>query len=272
LPDLRRTGGMSYRGAVAALLVIGAFVALLAIPIGNWSGTSASASYYYYNPGGSPPVLTLTPAAATNDVGTTHTLTATVTQDGGPLEDVTVRFTVTGSVTTSGNCTTDSNGQCTFTYAGPSLPGADLITAFADVNGNGTRDTDEPTATATKAWVLPTSTPGQVTGGGQIVVGGDKVTFGFTAKSTSGGLKGECNVIDHDTRRMIRCRDVTALVQTGSEAWIYGHATDNGADTTYVIHVVDNREPGSGADTFSITTASGYSASGTLTSGNIQAH
>jgi hypothetical protein len=143
---------------------------------------------------------------------------------------------------------------------------------IVDANGNGTRDADEPTATATKAWLLPTSTPGQVTGGGQIVVGTDKVSFGFTAKSTSSGLKGECVVIDHDTKRMIKCRDVTALVQTGNEATIYGNATDDGVDTTYVIHVVDNGDSGRGSDTFSIQTASGYSASGTLTAGNIQAH
>jgi hypothetical protein len=272
LPALRRTGGISYRGAIAALFVAGAFAALLAIPVGNWGGQSASASYYYYNPGAGPLVLTLAPAAATNTVGTTHTVTATVTQDGNPVQDVIVRFTVTGSVTTSGMCTTDANGMCSFTYSGPSLPGADLISAFADANGNGTRDADEPTATATKAWLLPTSTPGQVTGGGQIVVGTDKVSFGFTAKSTSSGLKGECVVIDHDTKRMIKCRDVTALVQTGNEATIYGNATDDGVDTTYVIHVVDNGDSGRGSDTFSIQTASGYSASGTLTAGNIQAH
>jgi hypothetical protein len=272
LPALRRTGGVSYRGAIAAAFVIGAFAALLAIPVGNWGGQSASAAYYYYNPGGGPLLLALAPPAATNTVGTTHTVTATVTQDGNPVEDVTVVFTVTGSVTTSGTCDTDASGMCSFTYSGPSLPGADMISAFADANGNGTRDSDEPVATAAKAWILPTSTPGQVTGGGQIAVGTDKVTFGFTAKSTSGGLKGECVVIDHDTKRMIKCRDVTALVQTGNEATIFGHATDDGVDTTYVIHVADNGEPGGGRDTFSIQTASGYSAGGTLTSGNIQTH
>jgi hypothetical protein len=140
------------------------------------------------------------------------------------------------------------------------------------VNGSGTFDPGEPTATATKAWMLPASTPGQVTGGGQISVSGNGVTFGFTAKSDSKGLKGECVVVARDPKRMIKCVDVTALVQSGNEATIYGHATDNGADTTYIIHIADNAEPGRGADTFSITTASGYAASGTLTSGNIQTH
>jgi hypothetical protein len=268
---MRRSGRATYRGAIATLLVAGAFAALLSIPIANWGGASASAAYYYYN-GGGPLVLTLAPAAATNNVGTSHTVNATVTQDGNPVSTVTVYFTVTGSVTTSGSCTTGTSGECTFTYSGPSLPGADLISAFADANGNGKHDADEPTATATKAWVVPTTTPGQVTGGGQVVVAGDLVTFGFTAKSDAKGRKGECTVIDHDAKRMIKCLDVTALVQVGNEAWIYGDATDNGAATTYVVHVVDKGEPGTGRDTFSILTASGYSASGTLTGGNVQAH
>jgi Bacterial Ig-like domain (group 1) len=266
-----RMAGLKQRGAVGVLLAAAALGALVSIPILGWGGTGASAAYYYYGPG-PPATLVLAPAAATNTVGTSHTVTATVTDEfGTPIEGITVRFTVTGSVTTSGSCTTDSLGQCSFTYSGPSLPGADLITAFADTNGNGTPDAGEPTATATKAWTLPSSTPGQVTGGGQILVGTDSVSFGFTAKS-DGGLKGECTVIDHDTKRMIKCLDVTALVQSGNQATIYGHATDNGVATSYVIHVADNAEPGRGADTFAIKTASGYSASGTLTAGNIQTH
>jgi hypothetical protein len=61
---------------------------------------------------------------------------------------------------------------------------------------------------------------------------------------------------------------------SGKEATIYGNAygnaTDDGVATTYVIHAVDNADPGKGADTFSIQTASGYDASGTLTAGSVQ--
>ena len=268
---MRRIEGLKHRGAAAGLFAAVACGALLSIPTGHWGGAGASAAYYYYGPP-SPATLVLSPAAGTNPVGTSHTVTATLTDDfGDPVEGVTIRFTVTGSVATSGTCKTDAAGQCTFTYAGPSLPGADLITAFADTNGNGMLDAGEPAATAAKAWLLPTSTPGQVTGGGQILVGTDSVTFGFTAKSDR-GLKGECTVVDHDTKRMIKCLDVTALVQSGNQATIYGHATSNGVATTYVIHVADNGDPGRGVDTFSIVTGSGYSASGTLTGGNIQVH
>jgi hypothetical protein len=217
-----------------------------------------------------PATLVLSPPADTNPVGTSHTVTATVTDAGGnPVPNIVVRFTVTGSVSTSGSCTTAANGQCSFTYQGPSLPGADLISAYADSDGDGVQDAGEPVGTATKAWVLPVSTAGEANGGGQIQnVAGNKISFGFHAK-TSGGIQGGCNVVDHGGR-MIKCLDVTALVLSGNQATIYGNATDDGVATTYVIHAVDNADPGKGADTFSIQTASGYSASGTLTAGNVQ--
>jgi hypothetical protein len=221
-----------------------------------------------------PAAITLSPASATNSVGTSHTVTATVkdaADPANPVPDLIVRFTVTGSVPTTGSCTTDSNGQCNFTYNGPSLPGADLISAYADTDGDGVQDTGEPVAVpATKAWVLPTSTAGQASGGGHFAdaVWG-KVVFGFSAKSEDGSFQGQCNVIDPGNR-MIKCLDVTALVISGNEATIYGNATDNGTATTYVMKARDVADPGKGADTFSITTAGGYSASGTLTAGNIQ--
>jgi hypothetical protein len=260
-----------YRDAIAILLVVGAAAALFSIPVGNWSRTSAAAAYYYYNPGGSPVTLALSPATATNAVGTSHTMTATVTQNGNPVESVIVRFTVTGSVTSSGSCQSDTNGQCTFTYSGPQFPGSDTISAFADLNGNGTRGSDEPTATAAKTWALPPSTAGKATGGGKILVGTKTVTFSFTAQSSGSDAMGNCSVTD-SSKRKVSCSDVTSFAMSGKQAKFYGHATDDGAATIYMIQVVDNQEPGVGADTFSITTASGYTANGTLTSGNIQVH
>ena len=118
----------------------------------------------------------------------------------------------------------------------------------------------------------PASTPGHVSGSGEIRVAGDKISFDVDAKSDREGRQGHCKVEDRDTKRKIKCTDVTVLVVSGNEADIYGNATDNGVATTYVIHVVDNGDPGKGNDTFSITTASGYSASGTLTAGNIKIH
>jgi hypothetical protein len=75
----------------------------------------------------------LNPPTASNPVDSEHCVTASV-QDasGNPVANVVVRFQVIGSVDTSGSATTGSNGEATFCYIGPPLPGADTITAFAD--------------------------------------------------------------------------------------------------------------------------------------------
>jgi hypothetical protein len=229
-------------------------------------------SVYVFELAAVPANVALSPIAGVNEVGTSHTVTATVTDaDGQPVADVVVRFTVTGSVSASGSCTTGSNGQCGFTYSGPSLPGADAISAYADSDGDGVQDAGEPAGAATNSWLLPSSSPGEASGGGNIAdAAGNKIAFGFSAKNENNGLQGRCNLVDPNANVMIKCEDVTALVMSGNEATIYGNATHDGVATTYVIRVKDVADPGKGQDTFSIQTASGYSRSGTLTAGNIQ--
>lgn len=79
--------------------------------------------------------ISLTPATATNPVGTPHTVTATVTDSAGnPRANVLVTFTVTGAnagaqgTCNPASCQTDANGQVTFTYTG-AVAGDDRITA-----------------------------------------------------------------------------------------------------------------------------------------------
>jgi len=221
---------------------------------------------------GAPATVTLSPVAGSNTVGASHSLTATVTDASAqPLPSVVVPFSVTGSTTTSGRCTTDSIGQCSYAYSGPQLPGTDSITAFADANGNATRDPGEPGATATERWVLPDSTDGRATGGGRLVTSdGHRLTFAFAALSSADRRRGTCMVVDHTARRWIRCIDVTAFVLNGNEVTIYGDALDNGEATTYVLHGVDNGAHGGRADSFSVATASGYAAAGTLLGGDVR--
>ena len=90
-------------------------------------------------------------------------------------------------------------GECSVSYTGPQLPGADMITGCADSNRNGDADRGEPCGAATKAWIAPASTPGQVTGGGQIMhnLSVNGVTFGFNAHSTDNGLNGQGVVRTH---------------------------------------------------------------------------
>jgi len=226
-----------------------------------------------------PATVTLSPATAVNPVGTTHTVTATVNNAGGqPVPNVKVLFTVTGASNTSGSCTTGSNGQCSFTYQGPQFPGTDVITGCADSNNNGTIETGEPCGAATKQFVFPESPPGEATGGGQVLnlSSNSGVNFAFNFKSDAKGLEGNCNIRDQAKDTKIRCVDVLVYAQTGNHAIIFGNAemtdaTGQTIQTLYRIEVIDNGEPGS-SDFFSILTASGYTASGILTQGNIQVH
>src|SRR4029450_2515669 len=166
------------------MLTNGQFVTATATDSGN--NTSEFSQCVPVNGSGVVTTLTLDPIADTNPVGTTHVITATVEDAlSAPVGGVNVIFMVSGANSASGACTTGTNGQCTFSYPGPNA-GTDVITAFADSNGNSSADLLEPFATATKMWTPPTSIPGFVTGGGQILdtVSSHLVTFGFNARSS----------------------------------------------------------------------------------------
>jgi Big-like domain-containing protein len=104
-----------------------------------------------------PATLALEPQSGSNEVGSQHCVTATVRNLAGePASGVTVRFSVSGANTASGQGTTNANGRTRFCYTGQN-PGQDQIRAFADTDRDGTRDAGEPQGTATKTW-----TPAQV--------------------------------------------------------------------------------------------------------------
>lgn len=228
---------------------------------------------------GPPATLTLAPKTATNTVDAQHCVTATVKdQFGNPTPNITVRFSVSGAVTTTGSQTTNASGEAQFCYTGPGLPGSDVITAYADTNGDNVRQPTEPTDTATKLWVLPASTPGcKVTNGGRIqAANGDKATFGGNAKAT--GLQGEQEYQDHGSAADLNVHSSSILAVTcsadGKSASIFGTATVNGSGSfDFRIDVTDNGEPGTGQDTYRIRLSNGYdSGTQTLAGGNIQLH
>lgn len=104
--------------------------------------------------------LTLTPRAATNQVNTPHTVTATVrNQFGQPVQGANVDFQITqgpnAGLVQAGmtDATTDANGNATFTYTS-SVTGQDTIVACSETGGseNDTCNAGEPTATAFKTW------------------------------------------------------------------------------------------------------------------------
>src|SRR2546428_2022126 len=102
---------------------------------------------------GPPAALALTPKTDTNTVGTQHCVTATVTDaNAHPSPGITVNFSVTGvNSPPSTSAPTDNSGQASSCYTG-TVTGTDTISAFADTNKNGAKDTGEPSDTATKIW------------------------------------------------------------------------------------------------------------------------
>src|SRR5436190_1914589 len=178
-------GYLGVDGIIGTLYAVGGF------------NRGPSAANEAFTPLGPPATLTLTPLTALNPVGTQHCVTATV-QDASsnPVPAVTVRFSVGPSVPTTfptpphGSGTTDANGQATFCYTA-SLPGTDVIHAFADANGDGTEETGEPSGDAAKTWTPPASThlcQVTITDGGWIIANNtDRANFGGNAKVLDDG-------------------------------------------------------------------------------------
>ncbi|MGH2359517.1 MAG: Ig-like domain-containing protein, partial [bacterium] len=95
--------------------------------------------------------LTLSPLTATNPVGTSHEVTATLTDNGRPVADATILFSVSGANTASGSQATDGDGRASFRYTGMA-EGADTITACFDGNDSRACDASEPAGSASKVW------------------------------------------------------------------------------------------------------------------------
>lgn len=89
----------------------------------------------YFNISGAAVVgegIVLGPATATNPVGTSHTVTATVVDvTGAPIVGKTVTFSITSGPNSpnTGTAVTDATGKATFTYTSNGTPGTDQIQA-----------------------------------------------------------------------------------------------------------------------------------------------
>lgn len=150
--------------------------------------------------------LDLTPAAATNPVGTQHTVTASVNQVGGGAATTgNVLFTVAGANPTSGSVPVNSSGQAAFTYTGMNA-GQDNISACYDQNGNGSCDVGEAVGSATKTWTPPTTGPtcngltATIVSNAATVNGtpGDDVIVGGPASQQINGLSGNDTICGGD--------------------------------------------------------------------------
>jgi hypothetical protein len=114
-------------------------------------------------------LITLSPPSAVNVIGTTHTVTATVTNTHGvPQPGHEIVFSVisgpnagaTGTCSVNVDCSTDANGRVNFTYTGGPNLGTDVIRACFDDNGGN----ENCSAGVTKRWVLPCGPDGMACG------------------------------------------------------------------------------------------------------------
>ena len=269
-------GYLGVAGIIGTLYAVGGF------------NRGPSAANEAFTPLGPPATLTLTPLTALNPVGTQHCVTATV-QDASsnPVPAVTVRFSVGPSVPTTfptpphGSGTTDANGQATFCYTA-SLPGTDVIHAFADANGDGTEETGEPSGDAEKTWTLPASTPlcaVTITDGGWIIANNtDRANFGGNAKVLADlTVQGQQNYQDQGPVQAMTVHSTaitaTTCTQDRTTASIFGKATIDGAGSyVFRIDVTDGGAGGSN-DTYGIMLETGYmSGQHQLGGGNVTIH
>ena len=128
-----------------------------------------------------PTTITLAPNSSSGLTGVVRKFSATVQdQSGNAMPGITVRFQVTGANTASGSAVTGPGGTASFTYTG-TAPGVDVVTAFADANGDGVRQADEPQSTASSSWTAPRA--------GYWMVGSTGAAFNFGDAVAAGGAQ-----------------------------------------------------------------------------------
>lgn len=116
-----------------------------------------------------------------------------------------------------------------------------------------------------------------MTGGGWILVGGERANFGFNAgyKPNSTEATIHFNYIDHATGMHVKMTGISVYAVGASPEirHLEGTCEINGvAGFTYVIDMADYAEPGRGVDTLHLSLSNGYAAGGTLAGGNLQLH
>jgi expansin (peptidoglycan-binding protein) len=109
-----------------------------------------------------------------------------------------------------------------------------------------------------------------VSGRGSINGQGDRASFNVRARQTNDRPGGSLSFSDPAADVSITKAKIRTLAFTGNRADLSGNTRlSDGTKVTYSLSVTDNGSDGS-SDTFTISLSNGYSAGGTLTSGNIQ--
>jgi hypothetical protein len=239
--------------------------------------------------------IDLSPDGAVNPVGTSHSLTATVTTDdptpGTPIEGTDVTFEViSGPHTgTTGVDATDGSGIATFSYTGTAV-GIDTIEGtFIDALGRTQRSNR-----VTKEWIEgPPPPPSgglvKITGGGAVPTGEKNHghSFGFNMIPTADGSSLDVNLEYNDNHfgkasgkkgqpspLQIHINDVATsvtVIATDADGNAIGVEIEAAceirnlepgnvrSDELCRVRVVDNGEPGKGVDVFQLDSPStGY--------------
>jgi hypothetical protein len=186
-------------------------------------------------------VFTLEPPAATNPVGTPHTVIGrTFDLLGNEVTGIPAHIDVLGSSEVS---STDCLTPCVFTYIGPQEPGADLIHGFVDSDMDSNHDPGETFDDATKAWFDPVAPEtGSASGGGHAL---DPVLgeFAFGLRANSDGPSGHCRIANRNNGDRIRCVTVDLVSVVGTQVTFSGTADVNGQLVSYTIQA-DDLDPG----------------------------
>jgi hypothetical protein len=136
--------------------------------------------------------------------------------------------------------------------------------------------TDNDGQTASDEQLLQVSAPPQTgeqstSGGGSILVSGANAYFSFNVKRKL--LENPSGKLDYDDRKgkvKVASESITYLEIVGKKATFSGTCMINKVSGhTFTVEVADNGEAGT-TDTFKIKLDTGYQASGTLATGNIQ--
>src|SRR5439155_4679457 len=186
------------------------------------------------------------------------------------------------STPSSGTFTTNSAGEATFCFTA-SLPGDNVIHAFADTNKNGMEDAPgEPSGNANKTWTPPASTEFcevTITDGGWIVANnGDRANFGGNAKVLADGtVQGSQRYTDQGPMQPMDVKSIALIATTcngaRTAASIFGRATiDSAGSHVFRIDVTDMSKLGS-TDSYGIMLDTGYmSGQHPLSGGQITIH
>jgi hypothetical protein len=242
-------------------------------PNGPDAGDPSATANKTYKP--APPAnVEVSPATATNPVRTRHCVTATVTDrfENPVLAGIDVYFSVSGANPTSSavKVATDANGQAQFCYTGRN-GGTDTIKAVADRDSppNGADDGD-PSGTASKTWL--SNIPCKVQGTGTIS-STQQFNFGVDYSAGAAAPVGSATYIDSGQGKQFSSTRIDGLVcfgvSGGAHAIFFGRGLVNGVPVSDFQVDIDDLGPGPGTDKFAIQWP-GYSAGGTLVTGDIQ--